>query len=167
MHLFLFHGPKSCPGKFQQKRQQRSASGQSKRPRRCSGPQTLRESSTTRWNNFTWLTWSEKDGNIILSKKCESLSLANEKSLSQWEIKRYNEQKSTLPKAGRHEGLKIPFWRQSAGSSPAGGMEKLGIVRWIEWFWAFSFCAIVWKRWVGERDFSRKKEESLSCVTVI
>ena len=25
---------------------------------------------------------------------------------------------------GRHEGLKIPFWRQSAGSSPAGGMEK-------------------------------------------
>ena len=40
-----------------------------------------------------------------------------------------NEQKTTLPKAGRHEGLKIPFWRQSAGSSPAGGMRKLRIVR--------------------------------------
>ena len=25
---------------------------------------------------------------------------------------------------GRHEGLKIPFWRQSAGSSPAGGMKN-------------------------------------------
>ena len=37
--------------------------------------------------------------------------------------------KATLPKAGRHEGLKIPFWRQSAGSSPAGGTRKLRIVR--------------------------------------
>ena len=25
---------------------------------------------------------------------------------------------------GRHEGLKIPFWRQSAGSSPAGGIAE-------------------------------------------
>ena len=23
---------------------------------------------------------------------------------------------------GRHEGLKIPFWRQSTGSTPVGGM---------------------------------------------
>ena len=30
---------------------------------------------------------------------------------------------------GRHEGLKIPFWRQSAGSSPAGGMKSPTIVR--------------------------------------
>ena len=25
---------------------------------------------------------------------------------------------------GRHEGLKIPFWRQSTGSTPVGGMDK-------------------------------------------
>ena len=25
---------------------------------------------------------------------------------------------------GRHEGLKIPFWRQSTGSTPVGGMEE-------------------------------------------
>ena len=92
----------------------RSASGQGGSP----GSRTLRRSSTTRWNNFTWLTWNEKCDTIILSKKCESLSLAKEKSLSQWKIKRYNEWKLTLPKAGRHEGLKIPFWRQSMGLPP-------------------------------------------------
>ena len=26
---------------------------------------------------------------------------------------------------GRHEGLKIPFWRQSTGSTPVGGMKRL------------------------------------------
>ena len=25
---------------------------------------------------------------------------------------------------GRHEGLKIPFWRQSTGSTPVGGIQK-------------------------------------------
>ena len=25
---------------------------------------------------------------------------------------------------GRHEGLKIPFWRQSTGSTPVGGIKK-------------------------------------------
>ena len=34
IHCFLHHLLKSCPVKFQQKRHQRSASGQSKRPRR-------------------------------------------------------------------------------------------------------------------------------------
>ena len=92
--------------------------GRANAPGRSPGSRTLRESSTTRWNNFTWLTWGEKCDTIILSKKCESLSLAKEKSLSQWEIKRYNERKSTLPKAGRHEGLKILFWRQSMGLPP-------------------------------------------------
>ena len=92
----------------------RSASGQGKRP----GSRTLRRSSTTGWNNFTWLTWDEKCDNIILPKKCESLSFAKEKSLSQLKIKRCNEWKPALPKAGRHEGLKIPFWRQSTGSPP-------------------------------------------------
>lgn len=43
---------------------------------------------------------------------------------------------------GRHEGLKIPFWRQSAGSSPAGGMKKLMIVRWFVSSRAFCFAAI-------------------------
>ena len=33
-HCFPHHSLKSCPAKFQQKRQLRSASGQSKRPRR-------------------------------------------------------------------------------------------------------------------------------------
>ena len=41
-------------------------------------------------------------------------------------------EKMTLPKAGRHEGLKIPFWRQSAGSTSVGGIEKPKIVRRFE-----------------------------------
>lgn len=62
--------------------------GRANAPGGSPGSRTLRRSSTTRWNNFTWLTWGEKCGNIVLSKKCESLSLAKEKSLSQWEIER-------------------------------------------------------------------------------
>ena len=113
----------------------RSASGQGERPGGSPGSRTLRRSNTTRWNNFTWLTWGEKCGNIVLSKKCESLSLAKGKSLSWWKIERHNEQKSNLPKAGRHEGLKIPFWRQSTGSPPVDDMWNLKINRWFEWFW--------------------------------
>ena len=30
---------------------------------------------------------------------------------------------------GRHEGLKIPFWRQSTGSTPVGGMKKSTLIR--------------------------------------
>ena len=30
---------------------------------------------------------------------------------------------------GRHEGLKIPFWRQSTGSTPVGGIGKPEIIR--------------------------------------
>ena len=40
---------------------------------------------------------------------------------------------------GRHEGLKIPFWRQSAGSSPAGGMERSELYGKTYDFWAFFF----------------------------
>lgn len=40
---------------------------------------------------------------------------------------------------GRHEGLKIPFWRQSAGSSPAGGMERSKLYGKTYDFWAFFF----------------------------
>lgn len=42
--------------------------GRANAPGGSPGSRTLRGSSTTRWNNFTWLTWSEKGGNIILSK---------------------------------------------------------------------------------------------------
>ena len=31
--------------------------------------------------------------------------------------------KMNLPKAGRHEGLKIPFWRQSTASPPADSIK--------------------------------------------
>ena len=67
---------------------------------------------------FYMIDMEQKMWYYHLIKKCESLSLAKEKSLSQWEIKRYNERKWTLPKAGRHEGLKILFWRQSMGLPP-------------------------------------------------
>lgn len=35
-----------------------------------------------------------------------------------------NSFRSRCGEIGRHEGLKIPFWRQSTGSTPVGGMKK-------------------------------------------
>ena len=55
----------------------RSASGQGERP----GSRTLRGSSTTRWNNFTWLTWGKKCDTIILSKSANP-SRSRRKNLS-------------------------------------------------------------------------------------
>ena len=59
----------------------RSASGQGERPGGSPGPRTLRRSSTTGWNNFTWLTWSEKCDTIILSKSANP-SRSRRKNLS-------------------------------------------------------------------------------------
>ena len=67
---------------------------------------------------------------------------------------------------GRHEGLKIPFWRQSTGSTPVGGIRKLTIVRCCVGSWAFSLLRTRLELGEGarlpERDFSHKMEESLS-----
>ena len=46
---------------------------------------------------------------------------------------------------GRHEGLKIPFWRQSAGSSPAGGMKN-PLQRKLR---GIFYCCIAYKVWFG------------------
>ena len=63
---------------------------------------------------------------MILSsyQKSANPSRSRRKNLSRNEKnKRYNEQKMNLPKAGRHEGLKIPFWRQSTASPPADSIK--------------------------------------------
>ena len=62
---------------------------------------------------------------VILScQKSANPSRSRRKNLSRNEKnKRYNEQKMNLPKAGRHEGLKIPFWRQSTASPPADSIK--------------------------------------------
>ena len=59
--------------------------------------------------------------------------------------------------------LKIPFWRQSAGSSPAGGIAEVHnctLVRAIVGFFVFAGEMIVKK--LTERDFSREMGEFLS-----
>ena len=62
---------------------------------------------------------------------------------------------------GRHEGLKIPFWRQSAGSSPAGGMERSKLYGKTYDFWAFFFLRMDGQK-INRKGFFEEKEASLS-----
>ena len=54
----------------------------------------------------------------------ESRSVTEEKSSSKAKIQRTNDDNSIFELLALLRGLKIPFWRQSTGSTPVGGMEK-------------------------------------------
>ena len=54
----------------------------------------------------------------------ESRSVTEEESYSKAKIRRTNDDNSFFELLALLRGLKIPFWRQSTGSTPVGGMEK-------------------------------------------
>lgn len=127
--------------------------GRANAPGGSPGPRTLRRSSTTRWNNFTWLTWSEKGGNIILSKNANP-SRSRRKNLSR------NEKSSDTTNKKR-------LCRRLADTRDLKSFSEdrvWGCPRWRHWksqncslirmIVGLSFCSAFWKLWRGERNHS-------------
>lgn len=127
--------------------------GRANAPGGSPGPRTLRRSSMTRWNNFTWLTWSEKGGNIILSKNANP-SRSRRKNLSR------NEKSSDTTNKKR-------LCRRLADTRDLKSFSEdrvWGCPRWRHWksqncslirmIVGLSFCSAFWKLWRGERNHS-------------
>ena len=127
----------------------RSASGQGKRP----GPRTLRRSSTTRWNNFTWLTWGEKCDTIILSKNANPSrsrrknpsrnEKSNDTTNENWLCRRLADTRD-LKSFSEDRVWGCPRWRHWKS-------QNCSLIRMIV---GLSFCSAFWKLWRGERNHS-------------
>ena len=62
---------------------------------------------------------------------------------------------------GRHEGLKIPFWRQSTGSTPVGGMMKAHNCTLVRVVVGFLFCNYMRTVLDGTKGIFHEKRRNL------